>query len=57
MRPFNKNERLHEKNNNLGFRPGLTQTDLYSQRSRLEALNFRFKEKRDLLSVKRKQRR
>ena len=27
---------VREKNNNLGFRPGLTQTSLYSHRSRLE---------------------
>ena len=30
-----------------GFRPGLTHTDLYSDRSRLEALNFRFKKERN----------
>ena len=30
-------EPAHEKTNNLGFRPGLTQTDLYSHRSRLGA--------------------
>ena len=30
-------EPLHEKTNNLGFRPGLTQTDLYSHRRKLEA--------------------
>ena len=28
---------LREKTNNLGFRPGLTQTGLYSHRSRVEA--------------------
>ena len=28
---------LNDKTNNLGFRPGPTQTDLYSHRSRLEA--------------------
>ena len=33
------------------MRQGLTQTSLYSYRSRLEALDFRFKKKRDLLSV------
>ena len=31
------NEPVHEKTNNLGFRPGPTQTRLYSHRSRLEA--------------------
>ena len=30
------NEPMREKTNNLGFRPGPTQTDLYSHRSRLE---------------------
>ena len=30
-------ETSHKKANNLGFRPGLTQTSLYSHRSRLEA--------------------
>ena len=30
-------EPVHEKTNNLGFRPGPTQTRLYSHRSRLEA--------------------
>ena len=30
-------EPVHEKTNNLGFRPGLTQTRLHSHRSRLEA--------------------
>ena len=29
-------ESLHEKTNNLGFRPGLTQTGLYSYRGRPE---------------------
>ena len=38
---------IFEKTNNLGFRPGPTQTGLYSHRSRLEALNFRFKKKKD----------
>ena len=32
-----KNEPLHEKNNNFGFRPGPTQTRLYSHRGRLES--------------------
>ena len=31
------NEPVREKTNNLGFRPGPTQTRLYSHRSRLEA--------------------
>ena len=39
-------EPVHEKINNLGFRPGLTQTRLYSHRSRLEAWKFGFKKKR-----------
>ena len=30
-------EPVHEKTNNLGFRPGLTQTRLYSHRIKLEA--------------------
>ena len=30
-------EPVHEKTNNLGVRPGPTQTRLYSHRSRLEA--------------------
>ena len=30
-------EPVHEKTNNLGFRPGLTQTRLYSHRRQLEA--------------------
>ena len=37
----------HKKINNLGFRPGLIQTGLYSHRRRLEAQNFGFKTKRD----------
>ena len=41
---------LLEKANNLGFRPGLTQTDLNSHRSRLEVRNFRFKKKRSCTS-------
>ena len=36
-------EPSHEKTNNLDFRPGPTQTDLYSNRSKLEAGNFEFK--------------
>ena len=31
-------EPVHEKTNNLGFRPGLTQTRLYSHRRQLEAI-------------------
>ena len=34
------------KNQQCGFRPGPTQTRLYSHRSRLEAWHFRFKKKR-----------
>ena len=34
-------EPAHEKINTLGFRPGPTQTGLYSQRSRLEAGGFK----------------
>ena len=41
---FLRNKPLHVKTNNLGFRPGLTQNDLYSHRSRLEAQIFGFKE-------------
>ena len=41
------NEPVHEKTNNLGFRPGLTQTSLYSHRSMLEASNFGFTKKKD----------
>ena len=37
---------MREKTNNLGFRPGLTQTGLYSHRSRIEASNFGYKKKR-----------
>ena len=40
-------EPSHEKTSNLGFRPGPTQTGLYSHRSRLEACNFGFKKKRN----------
>ena len=32
-----RNEPVHEKINNLGFRPGLAKTRLDSHRSRLEA--------------------
>ena len=38
---------MREKNNNLGSPSSLTQTSLYSQRSRLDASNFGFKKKRD----------
>ena len=38
---------MRDKTNNLGFRPGPTQTDLYCHRSRLETCNFGFKKKRD----------
>ena len=40
---------MHEKTNNFGFRPGPTQTGLYSHRIKLEASNFRFKKKRDCI--------
>ena len=43
----NEFEPVCEKTNNLGFRPGLTQTGLYSHRSRLEAWNFRCRKERD----------
>ena len=36
-------EPSHEKTNNLGFPPGLTQTSLHSHRRWLEAGNFRFR--------------
>ena len=36
------------ENQQCDFRTGLTQTGLYSHRSRLEALNFGFKEKKEL---------
>ena len=38
-----ENEPVHEKTNSLGFRPGPTQTGLYSHRTLLEAGNFVFK--------------
>ena len=41
---------VRDKTNNLGFRPGPTQTGLYSHRCRLETLNFGFKKKRDCTS-------
>ena len=41
-----KYESSHDENNDLGFRPGPTQTRLYSHRSRSDDLNFRFKQKR-----------
>ena len=40
-------EPSHEKTNNLGFRPGPTQTGLYCHRSRLKSWDFGFKKKRD----------
>ena len=43
MYSYSINEPVHEKTNNLGFRPGLTQTGLYSHRTLLEAGNFVFK--------------
>ena len=36
-----------EKTGLLGFRPGLTQTGLYSHRKRLEALDFGFKKRKN----------
>ena len=42
-----ENEPVREKTNNLGFRPGPTQTGLYSHRKWLEAGNFGFRKKRD----------
>ena len=49
-------EPSHEKTNNLGCRPGPTQTRLYSHRIWLEAGNFRFRKKRNctILVVKTK---
>ena len=41
------NVRLHEKTNNSGFRPGLTQIGLCSYRKGLEACNFGFNKKRN----------
>ena len=38
-----KYEPLREKTNNLGFRPSLTQTGLFSHRRWLEAGNFGFR--------------
>ena len=40
-------EPAHETTNNLGFRPGPTQTGLYSHKNRLVAGNFGFKKKRE----------
>ena len=40
-------EPVHEKTNNLGFRIGLIQTELYKHRRWLNAWNFGFKKKRD----------
>ena len=40
-------EPWREKTGLQGFRPGLTQTGLYSHKSRLEAWNFRKKKKRN----------
>ena len=36
-------EHVHEKTNNLGFRPGPSKTDLYSQSRWLAAGNFGFR--------------
>ena len=43
------NEPRQEKTSLRGFRPGRTQTDMYSHRSRLEAWNFGFKKKRNCI--------
>ena len=40
-------EPVYEKTNNLVFRPGLTQTRLYSHRRWLEAGNFLFRKQRN----------
>ena len=37
------NEPVHEKTDNMGFRPGPTQTGLYNHRRWLEAGNFGFR--------------
>ena len=58
-------ESHRDKTSLQGFRPGMTQTGLYSLRRRLEAWNLEFKKKRNLefkkkrnlQSVQRKQRR
>ena len=41
------NEPRREKTGLRGFRPGLTQTELYSHRRRLDVRNFEFKKKRN----------
>ena len=41
------NEPVRDKTSNLGFRPGPTQTGLYSHRRSLEAGNFGFRKKRN----------
>ena len=43
---FNINEPRREKTGLRGFQPGLTQTDMYSPRSSIEARNFGFNKKR-----------
>ena len=43
------NEPSCEKTGLRGFRPGPTQTELYSHRRWLEALNFGFTKKRDCI--------
>ena len=42
-------EPVHEKTNNLGFQPDLTQTRLYSHRNWIEAGNFGFRKKRNCI--------
>ena len=44
------------ENQECGFRTSPTPTELYSHRRRLEAWNFGFKKKRNLLSMQRKER-
>ena len=46
---FFLSEPVREKTNNLGFRPGPTQTGLYSHRKWLEAGSFGFRKKRDCI--------
>ena len=44
---YNTNKSVHEKTNNLGFGPGLTQIRLCSHRRLLETANFGFRKKRN----------
>ena len=43
-------EPCHEKTCILGFRPGLTQTELYKHKILLEVWNFRFREYRNCIN-------